>query len=443
MGHGTALVAGQELPVMAQCDVLVCGGGPAGIAAAIASARQGASTWLVETLPHLGGTASGAGVGTACDTPGGPIFDELAQRLMEVGAARYRYDPQKHRKPGRLRYLPDAFKLMLLKMVREAGAQMLLCTTCEGAWVQDGAVRGAIVANKGQRSLIKAGVVVDATGDGDVAASCGAEFMMGDPADGRVQNANFRWGLGEADRERYEREKPSAARVLELVADARGAGRLHPPRGVFHPPPDSFPFDRESERLVLTNWEIQGVDGANPRSVSECLADCQATALELVEFCRRSLAGYENCRVTWLPTMLGIRESRRILGRYVVTEQDVLSGQKFDDTIARCWFWIDLHDPPPGKTVPYSLEHVKSHQPPGGDWYEIPYRALLPREVSGLLIAGRCISADRPAQSSLRVIPTCFFTGAAAGTAAAMAALGGIFPHELDGRLVREKLMPQ
>lgn len=174
--------------------------------------------------------------------------------------------------------------------------------------------------------------------------------------------------------------------------------------------------------------------------MSRTVSECQVAALKLVRFCREELPGFAECHIAALPSSLGTRESRRIVGRYQLTGEDVLAGSKHEDAVARAWFWIDLHDPAPGRSVPYGLEYLKKNQPPPGDWYEIPYRSLLPRDVAGLLVAGRCISCDRRAQGSLRIMPTCLFIGTGAGTAAAMAVRQCCAPHEVDGREVSDEV---
>ena len=142
-----------------------------------------------------------------------------------------------------------------------------------------------------------------------------------------------------------------------------------------------------------------------------------------------------------MPNLLGTRESRRVVGQYVLTRDDVLAGHKFDDGVVPACFYMDFHDSPPGTTVlEHSLEHKRANRAPLDDWYEIPYRCLVPRAVRGLLVAGRCISCDRWGQASMRIMPTCMWTGVAAGTAAAMAAREGVLPHELDGRDVRRAM---
>ncbi|MEW6360163.1 MAG: FAD-dependent oxidoreductase [Planctomycetota bacterium] len=434
----SVIIPAQEIPVSGAYDVVVCGGGPAGIGAAVGAAREGARTLLIEALSSVGGMATGAFVGAWMDSPGGPVFDELLKRMTDIGAAKNHYDPVRHHKPGRYTFHCETHKPVALRMVREAGADVLLCTVAEGAWVDGGRVAGVFIANKGGRALVKAKTVIDCTADGDIAASAGAEFMQGDPDDGRIQHVNFHFHIEGVDAKRYEQEKPSDADLIDLFKKALADGRLHAPRGVRRPLPDCFPFHEPEGKLCLHGWwEIEKVDPSDPQAVSDILVECQLIAFEAVQFCREHLPGYENARIGRFPTLLGTRESRRIVGRYVLTREDVLAGRKFEDGIAKACFFMDLHDSPPGVSIPFSVEHIVANRPEYGDWYEIPYRCLVPKDVKGLLVAGRCISCDRPAQGSLRVMPTCMFTGEAAGIAGAMAAAEGFLPHEIDGRLVR------
>ena len=436
----TVAVPSQKVPVVAEYDVIVCGGGPAGIAAAVGAARGGARTILVEQLASLGGTATAAFVGAYMDSPGGPLFDELVARLIEVGAARWDYNPERHHKPGRVRFHTETLKPVALKLVKDAGGDVLFCTFAVSAYIFDERVCGVFVANKGGRSLLKAHVVIDATADGDIAASAGAEFLKGDTDDGRIQHVSFDFDMEGVARERSEREKPADEALIEKIRAAHRSGRLHPPKAIFRPSAECFPFDLPERRLFLDAWELDKVDPTDPVAVSTTLAECQLAAFEVVQFCRENLPGYEKCRIARFPQLLGTRESRRIVGGYVLTKEDVLSASKFDDGIAKASFFIDFHDSPPGIGIPFTLEYIRANRPAGGDWYEIPYRCLVPKKVKGLLIAGRCISADRSAQASLRVMPTCMFTGTAAGAAAAMSVSRRILPHELDGREVRRTL---
>ena len=439
--HERGSIPTQGVPVIDDYDVIICGAGPAGIGATIAAARSGARTLLIEYLAHVGGMATSANTISWCDTPGGPVFDELVERLKRVGAAEINYVPERYHRPGRIRFHAETLKIAALDMILESGAKVSFCTIAESAWTNEGKVSGVFIANKAGRSKIKASVVTDATGDGDIAASAGAQFHKGDPKDGRLQHVNFRFSMEGINGKGFKQDGPSEEALLEMIKVAQKEGRIRPPRGIFSPAPETFPYDLANHRMNHGYWEIQGVDSTDPVAVNETLCDCHQAVMDILRFCRKHLPGYEKCRVGKLQTLLGVRESRRILGRYLLTRKDVVCARKFEDGIARASFWIDFHDSPPGHTLPYSLDYVKATRPAEGDWYEIPYGCLVPKEISGILVAGRCISCDRDAQASLRVMPTCFFTGAAAGRAATMSVSQSILPHELDGRQVRQALL--
>ncbi|MFO8079949.1 MAG: FAD-dependent oxidoreductase [Armatimonadota bacterium] len=427
----------EQVPVAGDWDVIVCGGGSAGIGAAIAAAREGASTLLVEALQHLGGLASI--LATMCDTPGGPIYDELMDRLAELDSAHYLDNRERYYPPGRMRYRPQMFKAAAAEMVDEAGVDVLFGTIAEGAWLEGDAVRGVFLANKAGRTLARGKIVIDCTADADVAASAGADFAVGAPEDGRIQQCNFRCIIGGVDRERFDAEGPEEAVLRQICVDAVAAGKVTPPDAIFGIDPAAFPFSDEHGGIV-TRWELQHVDPTDPTDISETLLQCHRAALDIVRMLRESVPGYENSEIQKLDTMLGTRESRRIRGLATVTGEDVLAGSKFEDGAVPAWFWIDLHDPEPGPSIPYTLEFVQANRPKPGDWYEIPYRCQVPLDVDGLLVAGRCISCDHEAQGSLRVMPTCVYLGEAAGTAAAWAVEAGIEPREVDGARLKRVL---
>lgn len=422
-------------------DVIVCGGGPAGIGAAVAAGRAGARTLLVEQTSCLGGVMGNAFVSSFCDSPGGPVFDELTSRLLELDAAQWRIDTERFRPPGRLRYHSATVQAIANEMVVNAGVEPLFCTFAESAVVRDGHVTGIVAATKTGPVPLAAGVVIDCTADGDIAAGAGVPFEQGDPTDGRIQVCNFRWRVGGIDQDAVVETALSPQELEIRFEKANRDGVIQPPDALFSQSAETFPFDRKTRRLILNNWELQGIDPTDARQVSRALSQCQRAALQIVRFCRKELPGYANCRIERLPATLGTRESRRISGRYTLTSDDVLRGAKFPDGIAKAWFWIDFHDPPPGCTIPHGLEYIKTHQPPPDDWYEIPYRCLLPTGMENLIVAGRCISCDRSALASMRVMPTCMFIGSAAGVAASRSIQEQCPPSKLDGKSLKKQMI--
>jgi hypothetical protein len=272
-----------------------------------------------------------------------------------------------------------------------------------------------------------------------VAADAGAAFMQGDPEDGRIQHCNFAWLIGGVDTERFEADGPGEAEFEQICREAVVAGEVTPPDALFGIDPAAFPWDAE-RGAVARRWELQHIDPTDPEQTSRALVQGQRAALQIVRMLRERVPGYEDCVIAKIATVLGTRESRRIEGLYTVTGEDVLAGRKFEDGAVPAWFWLDLHDPEPGLSTPYPLQFVQQNRPEPGDWYEIPYRCLVPREMDGLLVAGRCVSCDRPAQGSLRIMPTCMYLGEAAGTAAAWAVEEGIRPREVDGTRLKQVL---
>lgn len=436
MAASEVMLPAEAVPVAGEYDVVVCGGGPAGAAAAIAAGRLGRRVLLVEMAGQLGGLISNGNIGTFCDSPGGPIFDELLARLQALGAATLLRNPERYYPPGRWRCHPGTTATLLLEMARAAGVEVLLTTVAERALVEDGAVAGVIVVNKAGRSVVRARAVIDCTADADLAARAGASFVQGDPEDGRIQHCNFRWGV-----EGIVSDALPPPEALEaLCREAVASGAIRPPDALFGIDRDCFPFSRETGALVLGGWELQAVDPTDPRQTTEAIVQCQLAGLQIVRFLRARVPGCGDCRMR-SAGIFTTRESRRIVGGYAVTGADVLAGRKFADGIAAAWFWTDLHDSPPGHSIPYPLEYVQQNRPPRGDWYEIPWRCLLPDRPAGMIVAGRCISCDRLAQGSLRVIPTCMFLGQAAGTGAARALEQGVPPHALDGAALKAEML--
>ncbi|HUS79621.1 MAG TPA: FAD-dependent oxidoreductase, partial [Armatimonadota bacterium] len=324
-----------DAPVFGDYDVVVCGGGPAGIAAAVAAGNAGARTLLIERLGYVGGMA--ALMGSFCDSHGGPVFDELARRLIELGAAHWSENPERYRPPGRLGFKPDTLKAVAMELLVEAGVEVLLDSIAEAPAMDGGAVVGVLMGNKAGRMAVRAKVVVDCTADADLAAGAGARFLKGDLEDGRMQHANFRVRLTGIDSDRWQRERPGDEELLALLREAHQSGELITPPGLFRAQPGAFPYDPLTGELSGGNWEIQGVDASDPVAVSRTVAECTVAAIRMVRFCRAHLPGHEQCEIQRLPLSLGTRESRRVVGGYILTGEDVVAGAKFPDAIARGW----------------------------------------------------------------------------------------------------------
>jgi len=448
----------QEEAGLASCDVLVAGGGVAGVAAAVASARLGAKTLLVERYGFLGGMATAGLVNpfmTHRTSDGKPLiaglFDELCARLDALGGRR-----------GNC-FDSEAMKFVLQEMVLEAGAKLRLHSSAVSAVMEGNGVRGISVLGKCGIEEIEAARVIDATGDGDVAFSAGAPFEKGDPVEGIPQAMTMMLDIGGVDLARaleYVRAHPdqmqfpklspdsviedlmkgpiSVAGYFDLVAEARA-------RGDFPIPGDLvFYISRPAcDEVGVNTTHVGGVDGTKAEDLTRAEIEGRRQAVALAKFFRDYIPGFENSRLVRTGAQIGVRETRRIMGEYVFSAQDVISGAKFPDAIARLAYPVDVHSPK-GEGYTRAQEHASRPQaPPPGDWYEVPYRCLVPRRVENLLVAGRCVSSTQEGHGAIRIMPCCIAMGQAAGAAAALSLREDVPPRKLDSALLRAVLVDQ
>lgn len=451
----------RAIPVRASVNVLVCGGGSAGCIAALAAARQGARVFLIESLPFLGGVNTAAQVngvgGWQFDLDRRPLIDGLPMRLMrriaETGGANVAAIERLSRpKPAAPDYTegglgcfwlqvnPEYAKVALDRMMKEAGVEVLLCASVTAPLVENGVVLGAFIESKSGREALLADVVVDCTGDGDVAARAGASFAIGRPDDGACQPMTQMFTLGNCLPPRlwYGDEDKDPESDPLLRHRLRGAIEEARRRGEFVLNPNDIlcaatPLDEKADGIRALNFtRIQRKLPTDADQLTAALVEGREQVQEAVGFLRRRVPGCENAFLVQTAPMIGVRESRRILGDHILTGDEVLAGTAFADTIARGIYLLDIHNPSDyGK--PSSLVMLK--QP-----YGIPYRSLLPVGLENLIVAGRCISGDHVALASYRVQSHAMAIGEAAGTAAALAARSGIAPRALSARLLRDTL---
>jgi hypothetical protein len=430
-------------------DVIVVGGGPSGCAAAIAAARSGARVLLVERYGFLGGMATAGHVGPFMPvTPDGTtrvtrgIFDEVVRGLAARGAA---LPPEETgRTPPESGYrtdlLPDTtpfdleeLKWMLQELLLEANVRLLCHAVFAEAAVRDGRIQTIVCQNKEGRVALTARMFVDCTGDGDLGACAGIPFTVGRESDGRTQPATLMFRVGGVDTaalQAYFRDHPAERRLASLLAAARAAGD---PVG----PKDNlllFLTPRPGEVLVNAS-RVFLESGTDSASLTAAELEGRRQARQILAFLRRHGPGCGEAYMVSTATQIGIRETRRLQGEYTLCEEDLLGAARFDDAIARACYQIDVHSPTDGST---DLRAV-----PAGRFYEIPFRVLYSRRLDNLVWAGRCLSATHAALSAVRVMPTCFATGQAAGTAAALAAQAGAPPRRLDIRTLQRHLLEQ
>lgn len=396
-------------------DVIVAGGGPAGTAAAIAAARNGASTLLIERYGFLGGMGTAGLVNPFMNFYAGDkklvggIFQEIIDRLMEkksFGGSGHRFS-----------FDTEELKFALQEMVCKSGADLLLHSFVADTVVVNGNIKNIVTVSKSGTISYSGKIFIDCTGDGDVAFKSKAKFMMGRDSDGKCQPATLMFIMGGVKTE---------AEATEFQVDEHY--ELPQGRVLF------FKLPREGEVIVNMTRAVS-INAVDVSDLTMAEIDTRKQVRQIISYLTNNVDGFENAYLLQTAPQIGIRESRRIIGDYILETNDVLECRKFSDAIARCCYDIDIHNPlGPGTTI---------RRIPSGNWYEIPYRCLVPKDLNNLLVAGRCISSTHEAHSSLRIQPTCYQLGQAAGTAAALAADKNPDTRSVDVKSLRTKLIEQ
>ena len=405
-------------------DVLVVGSGSAGAVAAIAAARQGASVTLVERYGFMGGISTqvldtfyGFYIpGTKATKVVGGIPDEVARSLLDNGHALLR--PNTYGAGQGITYNPEMLKVVWEDMAVGAGVRLLLHTLVVDTIVNGDVLRGVIAATKHGIISIEAPVIIDASGDADVAASSGVPFESA--RDQPVQSLTTTFRLANVDTDRAVGKQ----RLHELMGEAAAEYDLPRREGSVHITPLAG--------VMATNLtRVAGVDPTDPVELSRAEVEGRRQAVEYTRFLRDRVRGYESADIVALSTQIGVRESRRVFGEYRLTRDDVLAARDFDDAIARCGAPIEEH---------HSGGDTRWEYLPDGATYGIPYRCIVPRDVDGLLVAGRCLSADHDAHASVRSMGQCMAVGQAAGIAAALAVAGRTSPRDVPVPVLQQQL---
>jgi len=421
------------LPVFREVDVLVIGGGPAGVGAALAAARNGAVTLVVEQFNCLGGVATAGGHGhiSKYDESGtgrrivGGIADEIGNRVVDGNFG--------IRDSHGIWFEVEGLKLLLDQMAEESGVELLYHTFFSDTVVKDGTVVGAVVQNKNGRQIISAKRIIDCTGDGDVAFHAGCPHEVGRSSDGKCQPVTLMFTIGGVDW-----EKTSAWRtdykMTETWEEAQRKGDMRP----FQKTIMGWWWTPTRPDQVGVNFtHVIHIDSTKAEDLSHATVEARKQAYETIDVYRKYVPGMEHCYMVSTPNTIGIRESRRIMGDYVLTEDDVKAQCEFDDNICYGSFFVDIHcidGPGMDPTV---------WNPPKGFKYHIPYRILVPQGVENLLVAGRCVSCTHVALGSIRVMVPCIGMGEATGTAAALSLSESITPRQLEIGVLQQQLRRQ
>jgi hypothetical protein len=447
----------RDAMLAAETDVLVVGGGPAGIGAALGAAAAGAEVILAERYGFLGGNATaalvmplmsfhtqraafeksdGAKLFPTDHGPGEPVvagvLAVLLRRLVAAGGAITPSPETGYTVP----FDPELFKLIALDLLDEAGVQLLFHAFASDV-TADGPVHGVVFETKSGPVVVRARVVVDSTGDGDVAARAGARGEVGRHEDGLVQPMTLMFRMTQFESaafEAYVRAHPDQWRgvhgLWDLIRKASASGELDLPREdlLFFGTPHAAEVSVNSTRVTR-------VLGTDVFDWSRAELESRRQMRQIAAFLRRYVPGFEHAYVVQSGVHTGVRETRRIIGDYRLTGEDVLEARKFEDVIARGAYPVDIHNPKGSSTVLKRL--------PSGAAYDIPLRCLLPRGVDGVVVAGRCLSGSHEAHSSYRVMPIVMATGQAAGVCAALAARRDLTPRAVPVADIQATLIGQ
>ncbi|MCX7590404.1 MAG: FAD-dependent oxidoreductase, partial [Kiritimatiellae bacterium] len=405
----------RDLPLLHEAEVLVVGGGPGGIGAAVMAARCGADTLLVERYGFLGGMAVAGEVhpfmpnhldGEPLDQP---VYTEWVAKMREIW----------QRDDITRQISKDAALLAAEELCLEAGVRILYHHHLADAVVSDRRIEWLVLFSKSGLTAARARIYIDCTGDGDLAARAGCEYEQGGPT-GYCQPMTLCFKLSHVDKRRM----PSREEINRLYAEARERGEIECVR-------DNvlwFPW-LEEDVIHFNTTRVIHKNGTSGVELSEAEQEGHRQVREFLNFFRKHVPGFEKAQIHSIAHHIGVRETRRILGMAYLEGGGVDNAAKFDDAIARVRYPIDIHNPDGGGTIIAEL--------PEGEWYEIPYGCIVPKDIDNLLVGGRPISVDHAIHSSMRVMPSACSVGQAAGLAAALAVERNCAPRELSGREVR------
>ncbi|MFW5856111.1 MAG: FAD-dependent oxidoreductase [Bacillota bacterium] len=413
----------KEIPIIAEVEVLVLGAGPAGFSAAVNAARCGAKTMLIEQSGDVGGVATSGLMSHWTGKTRGGFYEEILERSCDADNRRL--------------INPEKLKTVMLEMLSEEQVKLLLYTSAVEAIVEKSELKGVLIENKSGRKAVMAEVVIDATGDGDIAARAGVPYYKGREENGKMQPMTLMFKVAHVDTKKAElpgsfednREVP-AGNIQDLA-------EKHLPDPAGH----VLLYKSTLPGVVTCNMtNCIDVDGTKAEDLTKAEYICRSQIEPIVDFLKEFVPGFEECFVISSASYIGVRETRHFKGEYTLTKQDIIQARKFDDwAVTRVHFNFDVHNVEgSGLDEKGVQKHFSQKQ-----FYTIPYRCFVPQNIDNLLLAGRNISGTHLAHSSFRVMPICAKMGQSVGTAAALVVEEGISPRNLDVTKLQQELKKQ
>lgn len=394
----------RETPLLDSADVVVLGGGPGGVAAAVSAARNGTSVILVERFGTFGGTWTSGHLGAIMAFPYvRGLFTEIVERLQKESA--WLSYGQEYGSFGA--YDIEQAKIVLDRLVVEQGIRPYFFAHVCGVVVEEQRITGVLIESKQGRHVITGNFFIDATGDGDVCALAGVPYAKGRDEDGLCQPMTMIFTMDGADDVKvrsYKEEDPDFAKAWNT---ARKTGEVSVPREDVL----AFPMPRAGQWSINTT-RVVNLDGTKLQDVTDAMIEGRRQVAEVANFLRRRIPGFDSAWLSGMAPHIGVRESRRIKCDYTMTTEDIVNASQFEDAIARGNWFIDIHNP--------SGEGTIRIRPPEGKWYEIPYRSICVQGYDNLLIASRCLDSTHEAHAAVRITPQVVAIGQGAGTAAAL-----------------------
>ncbi|MBL8522173.1 MAG: FAD-dependent oxidoreductase [Betaproteobacteria bacterium] len=436
----------RQIPQLLETDVIVVGGGTTGPFAAISAARQGKRVVLIERFGSLGGNLT-LGLNTK---PSGALVGGLPLEIWNlarsVGGAGPDYMAVV--KNGGVKIAspcdPETMKMLLTRLCAEAGVQILFETVVSTPLMEGNTVAGVIIENKSGRQFIRGKVVIDCSADADIAVRAGAPFVMGSGGDAKtMQPVSMYFTMDHVDLvklaawSRTTDDVPARAIPdteeglaygLWLTGFNKSLRKFQEDTGI-KLQRDNITLKTADGRMYVNATRVTNVDVFDPVQFTNAVIECYRQIEGVARYLKERIPGFENARIEAIAPVLGVRETRHVIGEYTLTGEDSVKGPTFEDSIAADASALDIHDP---KGADVDFQGLKP--------YEIPYRCLLPMQIEQLLVAGRCISADHDAHARSRNMPACMATGQAAGIAASVAIDEGVNVRKVSVAKVQEKL---